>query len=211
MFAEDVILITTSNVPPEELYKEGLQRARFLPAIDLLLQHCQVVNLDGGQDYRMLGLQQTHLYRVPHDREAERAIQAYLNTHLINGHGQGSLRINGRDIRYRYRAEDTIWFQFDELCKTARSRFDYLEIAREFHTLVLSDIQKMTDLGGDVTRRFISLIDVLYDHRVKLICTAAAPIEQLYDQEFLAFEFQRTISRLREMQTEDYLARSHIS
>lgn len=211
LFSQGVVLITTSNVPPEELYKEGLQRARFLPAIDLLLQHCQVVNLDGGQDYRMLGLQQTHLYQVPHDEKAEQSILQYLKTHLVSGHQQGELQVNGRDIRYLYRAEDTIWFHFDELCKTARSRFDYLEIAREFHTLVLSDIKPMSDLGGDVTRRFISLIDVLYDHRVKLICTAAAAIEQLYEQQFLAFEFQRTVSRLREMQTEDYLARSHLS
>ena len=149
------------------------------------------------------------MFHVPHDEAAELSIRQYLSSHLVSGHELGSLRINDRDINYQYRAEDAIWFSFAELCKTARSRFDYLEIAREFGTVVLTDIQAMDDRLGDVARRFISLIDVLYDHRVKLICSSAVSIDQLYLDSFLSFEFERTRSRLQEMQSSNYLAQSH--
>lgn len=210
LFEQGLVLITTSNSPPDALYPEGLQRSRFLPAIDLIAQHCLITNLDGGRDYRMLGLKQTRLFQVPDDEAALQSIRQYLKTHLLRGHSQGSLSVNGRDIHYEFRAEDTIWFSFDELCRTARSRFDYLEIAREFKTLVLTGIQPMNDQVNDVARRFVSLIDVLYDHRIKLICTASVAIDELYQQEFLAFEFQRTRSRLQEMQSLDYIGQSHL-
>ena len=210
LFAHGVTLVTTSNTPPEELYKEGLQRARFLPAIDLLLQHCHISQLDGGVDFRSLVLRQANLFQVPHNEEAVSSIRNYLQTHLISARENEVIKINDRDIHYEFCAESTIWFSFKELCKTTRSRFDYLEIACLFNTLVLSEIQAMNDHSNDVTRRFITLIDVMYDHRVKLICTAEVCIEQLYQGKFLAFEFQRTISRLHEMQSEEYIAQSHI-
>lgn len=210
LFAHNMILVTTSNRPPEELYKEGLQRARFLPAIDLLLGNCLISQLDAGVDYRSLVLRQTNLFQVPHDDAAVAAIREYLDTHLVSAHVREAININDRDIYFEYCAEATIWFSFKELCKTARSRFDYLEIASMFNTLVLSDIEALTDQSKDVTRRFISLIDVLYDHRVKLICTAAVSIEELYQDKSLAFEFQRTVSRLHEMQSEEYISQSHI-
>lgn len=210
LFKLGLVLVTTSNSPPEALYREGLQRSRFLPAIDLITHHCLISHLDGGQDYRLLGLKQTRLFQVPHDEVAVLTIKQYLKTHLLSGHSQGYLTINGRKIHYEFRAEDTIWFTFDKLCNTARSRFDYLEIAREFNIVVLTGIEPMNDQENDITRRFISLIDVLYDHGTKLICTASVTTNELYQQDFLAFEFQRTKSRLLEMQGLDYIGQSHL-
>jgi len=210
LFARGMILVTTSNVPPEELYKDGLQRDSFLPAIDLLSQHCQVSNLDGGKDYRTLGLKNTSLYQVPHNDAAIHEIKKYLDAHLIAVKQHDSLIINGRKIYFEYCAEDTVWFRFDELCKTARSRFDYLEIACLFNTVILTGINAMNEGTLDVAKRFISLIDVFYDHRVKLICTADVAVEELYQHKFLEFEFNRTVSRLLEMQSMDYIGQTHL-
>jgi cell division protein ZapE len=211
LFEQGVTLVTTSNSPPEQLYKDGLQRENFLPAIDLLTQHCQVCNLDGGQDYRRLGLKQTELYKVPNDESALLALHHYVEKHVLNRHEKNMLTINGRGIKTEMYAEDLVWFNFTELCKTKRSRFDYLEIAREFSIVIVSGIEAMNDGADDVARRFVSLIDVLYDHRVKLICTAEVAVHELYQQQFLAFEFQRTVSRLLEMQSSDYVGQSHIA
>ena len=209
LFEEGVILVTTSNSPPEELYKDGLQRTSFLPAIDLLDKNCQITNLDGGQDYRMLGLKQTKLYQVPHDEEAIQFIEDYLYTHMVSVKQHDSLLINGRKINFEYCAEDTIWFSFYELCKTNRSRFDYLEIASLFNTVIVTGIEAMNEGTADVARRFILLIDVLYDHKIKLICTADVEVEELYQHQFLTFEFTRTISRLLEMQSLEYIRQPH--
>ncbi len=209
LFENGLVLVTTSNTPPEGLYPDGLQRARFLPAIDLLLKHCRVTELQGGQDFRMLGLKQTQLYQCPHDANAVTLIKQYLNTHLVPGEQHGSIEINGHAVHYEFCAEDTIWFSFAALCKTYRSQLDYLELAQRFTTLVLTDIEQMGNHANDVTRRFISLIDVLYDHRVKLICTAAVAVDDLYPDGSLYFEFQRCKSRLLEMQGSDYVSLSH--
>lgn len=209
LFEQGVVLVTTSNVPPEDLYKDGLQRSSFLPAIELLLQHCLITNLDGGQDYRTLGLKQTELYQYPHTEDVEKALQDFLKSHQIQSKRQEELVINGRPILYKYLAEDTIWFSFDELCKTSRSRLDYLEIAQDFCTLVLTGIEQMDNRTNDAAKRFVSLIDVLYDHRVKLICSAEVPLNELYGEGFLAFEFERTKSRLQEMQSIEYMGLSH--
>jgi len=210
LFSEGVVLVTTSNAAPRKLYHDGLQRARFLPAINLIERHCQVVNLDGGSDYRLRFLQQTDLYSVPHDADTEARIRDYLEQHVTLVQTQRQeLTINGRVLAHQYCAEDTVWFSFAELCETTRSQNDYLELARFFNTVIVSDIRQMSKADDDVARRFVLLIDVLYDHHVKLICSAEVGPEQLYLGDRLKFEFKRTRSRLLEMQSSEYLAQAH--
>jgi cell division protein ZapE len=210
LFAEGVVLVTTSNAAPTRLYHGGLQRARFVPAINLISRHCKVVHLDGQLDYRLRFLQQTDLYSVPHNSETEAAIHDYLAQHVVPVQvEQTELTINGRILEHQFCAEDTIWFNFSELCETTRSQNDYLELARIFNTLILTDIRQMDKLDDDVARRFVLLIDVLHDHHVKLICSAAVNPDQLYLGARLNFEFERTASRLIEMQSREYLALAH--
>lgn len=210
LFAEGVVLVTTSNAAPQELYRDGLQRARFIPAIDLLQRHCQVVELDGGQDYRLRFLQQTDLYSVPHDDACEKRIRAYLDQQVSAlPTAQRDLVVNGRILAHHFCAGDTVWFSFAELCETTRSQADYLELARFFNTVIVTGIRQMDNTSDDVARRFVLLIDVLYDHHVKLICSAAVSPERLYLGSRLSFEFERTVSRLLEMQSSEYLAQAH--
>ncbi len=209
LFEEGVVLVTTSNLAPDKLYSNGLQRARFLPAISLIQQHCDVLNLDGEQDYRLQFLSETNLYSVPHDEVAEALVQRYLREYVTPVQTETRvLRVNGRDLRHQHCAEDTVWFSFEDLCETTRSQSDYLELAKLFNTLILTDIRQMNANLDDVARRFVLLIDVLYDHKVKLICSAAVKPDQLYLGQRLSFEFERTASRLLEMQSQAYLAQA---
>ena len=210
LFEEGVVLVTTSNNLPQNLYRDGLQRSRFLPAIDLINQHCEVVNLDGGHDYRLKGLQQTDLYMVPHSQQVVEDINDYLSSHITPFQSQSAtITINDRSLHFLHCAEDTIWFKFEELCKTPRSQSDYLELARMFNTLILTDIEVMSSQSDDIARRFVLLIDVLYDHHVILICSASVIPEKLYQGKRLTFEFERTASRMIEMQSQQYLAQMH--
>lgn len=210
LFASGVTLVTTSNAHPDDLYRDGLQRARFLPAIGLLQQHCQVINLDSGEDYRLRYLQQTNLYMVPHDAASAASIQRYLDEHVIAfQQAANSLIINDRALQPEYCGEDCVWFRFEAICKTQRSQDDYLELARVFNTLIVSEIPVMDAQSDDAARRFVLLVDVLYDHHVKLICSAAASPQRLYHGNRLAFEFERTASRLIEMQSDQYLQQAH--
>ena len=210
LFEQGVVLVTTSNCQPNDLYRNGLQRARFLPAIDLISKRCHVVNLDGGKDYRLMSLQQTHLYAVPHSQAAIDEVNLYLLEHVQPIQQRSNrLNINGRELSFQFCSEDTVWFSFNELCKTSRSQNDYLEIARLFRTVILTDIEQMSHLTDDIARRFILLIDIFYDHHVILICSASVLADQLYQGKRLAFEFERTISRLIEMQSEQYLTQAH--
>jgi len=212
LFKEGVVLVTTSNSPPQNLYHDGLQRARFLPAIDLIRRHCEIVNLDGEKDYRLEGLQQTNLYMVPHSQAVLDEIKTYLSDHVTPYQSQTTrLCINDRYLDFQHCAEDTVWFSFEELCKSTRSQNDYLELARLFNTLILTDIEVMSSQTDDIARRFVLLIDVLYDHHVVLICSATVTPEHLYQGKRLAFEFERTASRLIEMQSAQYLAQAHSS
>ena len=210
LFARGVTLVATSNVEPRNLYRDGLQRRRFLPAIDLLEQHCRVLHMDGGTDYRLRALEQAELYHHPLDAGAETSLAASFDALAPDpGARDVEIEIEGRTIRARAEAEDVVWFDFPELCDGPRSQNDYIEIAREYHAVLVSGVPHFTITIEDQARRFIALVDEFYDRGVKLILSAEVPIPELYGGEKLAFEFERTASRLLEMQSREYLARVH--
>lgn len=205
----DVALVITSNVPPRELYRDGLQRARFLPAIALLERELAVLAVDGGVDYRLRRLQRRPIYLDSHSADSGAQLQTLFDE-LASEHGDGALelRISGRGLRALRRRGDVIWFDFATLCEEARGPNDYADIAREFSTVLLSDVPVFAaEQQDNAARRFIALIDEFYDQGVKLVLSAAAPPAQLYRGELLQLQFRRTASRLIEMQTEIYLAR----
>ncbi len=212
LFERGVTLVATSNIVPDDLYRDGLQRQRFLPAIDLLKAHCRVVNVDGGVDYRLRALEKAEIYHAPLDREAEEALESAFDS-LVPAVDEVRrdvrLEIEGREIPARRVAEDVVWFDFEALCDGPRSQNDYIEVAREFHAVLVSGVPVMGAAGDDRARRFINLVDEFYDRGVKLILSAQVPLEELYVGTRLAFEFQRTRSRLLEMQSHEYLARPH--
>ena len=211
LFERQVTLVATSNIEPRMLYHEGLQRARFLPAIELIGQHMEVVALEGGEDYRMALLQQSGTCLVGADDAAARV---WLQEHLdalasVSPTDGAALRLAGRELHTVTLADDVVWFTFAELCLRPRSARDYLELAREFHTLLLESVPGMSAEMDEGARRFMHLIDALYDHGVKLVMTADALPDQLYTGRQLARPFQRTASRLTEMASESYLSRPH--
>lgn len=212
LFARGVTLVATSNIVPDELYKNGLQRARFLPAIELLNTHTLVVNVDGGVDYRLRALEQAELYHSPLDASADDSLMTSFHSIVsANTAIQESvaLEIEGRTINARYVTEDVVWFEFVELCDGPRSQNDYIELAREYHTVILSNVPALGRNKDDQARRFVNLVDEFYDRNVKLIISAERPLAELYSTGKLDFEFQRTISRLLEMQSHEYLGRPH--
>ena len=211
LFARGVTLVATSNVQPDELYRNGLQRERFLPAIRLLKQYTQVLNVDGGTDYRLRHMQGTELFYVPAGPEADAHLTAVFQR--LAGHldaDTSPLTVNDRPIPVRRHADGVAWFGFEPLCAGPRSQEDYIEIARGFHTVLLSDIPQLTRDTEDAARRFIALVDEFYDRRVKLAASAAVPLDALYSGKRLAFEFERARSRLTEMQTQQYLSEPHL-
>ena len=198
---------------PDKLYKDGLQRARFLPAIECLKQNMRILEVDGGQDYRLRTLQLLNLFRAPLNEENEEQMEQ--SFHQLMGESaelqqRGLLEIEGRGIGYRKKAEDVVWFDFSQICGGPRSTADYIEIAREFHTVLVSGVPRF-DQQDDLARRFIHLVDEFYDRSVKLLLTAETQVEQLYGGGRLQFEFERTKSRLLEMQSREYLARPHLA
>lgn len=210
LFSEGVVLVTTSNIVPDQLYADGLQRAAFLPAIELIKQHTEVVNVDSGVDYRLRTLTQAAIYYCPLGAEAEANLkQSFTALAASAVQEQGVVLINDREIQFQRQAGDVIWFEFSELCDGPRSQFDYIEIAKQFATVFLSNVPQLGAAQDDQTRRFINLIDEFYDRSVKLIISAAVPIDALYTGTSLAFEMQRTQSRLLEMQSHEYLALEH--
>ncbi len=210
LFDEGVTLVATSNIPPDQLYHDGLQRERFLPAIALIKQHTKVLNVDGGVDYRLRFLERAEIYHVPHDAAAERQLaEDFRQIAGSEGRADATLQVEGRPIKARRLADGVAWFDFDALCDGPRSQTDYIELARLFHTVLLGGIPQLTPERDDQARRFISLVDEFYDRNVKLIMTAAVPATELYAGKRLAFAFERTVSRLQEMQSQEYLARPH--
>lgn len=210
LFSRGITLVTSSNTQPQELYKDGLQRASFLPAIELLKQHTRILKLDAGIDYRLRYLEQATVYHTPLSPEVDlKLLEEFSQLAPEQEHAVESIHVFGRDIPVKHLADDVIWFDFIALCGPPRSQADYLELSRCFHTVLISDIPVLGPAMDDATRRFLYLVDEFYDRGVKLIISAAEPPESLYQGERLAFDFQRASSRLREMQSIAYLSREH--
>lgn len=211
LFARGVILLATSNVIPDDLYKNGLQRARFMPTIKLINQHCQVFNLDSGIDHRLRTLQQVELYHWPLDRQADINLSLYYKK-LSSGLplAAGHIKVLDRSITIYGKAEGVLYIDFSHLCQGARSQNDYIELARLYHTVLLPNVRQMNDDKNDTARRFIAMVDEFYERNVSLIISAEVPMSELYTGEQLAFEFKRCLSRLSEMQSKEYLAKIHL-
>jgi cell division protein ZapE len=210
MFARGTVLVATSNVVPANLYQNGLQRRKFLPAIALIEKHTQVFNLDGSRDYRLRALQHAEIYHSPLDEAAEVNLSESFTALAPDvGEFDVALDIENRFINTRRCADGVVWFTFDALCDGPRSQNDYIELAKLFQTVLISGVPRLTADQDSQARRFISLVDEFYDRNVKLIMSAAVPIEQLYAGTLLEFEFRRTESRLQEMQSQEFLSREH--
>jgi cell division protein ZapE len=207
---EGTILVTSSNAAPSDLYKDGLQRARFLPAIALIERHCNVIHLDSPNDYRLRALTRSPVYRAPLDADSDAWLESrWHELRGDDGHRDAGIDIDGRRIAVRARTKGMAWFEFAELCEGPRGSADYIEIATEFHTVLLGGIPAFDAQSDDAARRFVTLIDELYDRRVNLVCSADAAPHALYRGERLTAAFERTASRLIEMQSAAYLALEH--
>ena len=212
LFKNGVTLVATSNIVPDGLYKDGLQRARFLPAIALIKQNTDIVNVDSGVDYRLRHLEQAELFHFPLDAAANESLRKSfqaLTPDCTLAVENDVLMIENREIRALRTCEDVAWFDFRELCDGPRSQNDYIELGKIFHAVLLSDVEQMTVTTDDIARRFINMVDEFYDRNVKLIISAEVELKDLYTGGRLNFEFQRTLSRLLEMQSHEFLSRAH--
>ncbi len=210
LISRNVVLVTTSNTAPDGLYADGLQRARFLPAIARIQRHCQVLELASDHDWRLRALEQAPIYQTPPGPEAGRALERIFGQYAQGAvAGAGELRVNDRPIACLRRADNIAWFAFDALCDGPRGNDDYIELARRYPAVIVANVPCFGPHNHDPARRFIHLVDEFYDRRVKLVLSAAAPIIDLYEGDRLRAEFARTESRLIEMQSHDYLALDH--
>ncbi len=208
---QGVVVVLTSNRPPGDLYKDGLQRDRFLPFIDLIIRRFDLLQLDARTDYRLGRKHGMRVYHAPLGEEAETALEiAFRRLSEGSSATPQSFEVNGRQVRVPLAANGVACFGFSQLCGTALGASDYLALAARYHTLVLSDVPVLSPANRDRAKRFVTLVDALYERKVTLICAAAAPPERLYPTGDGAFEFQRTVSRLMEMQSEEYLALEHL-
>ena len=212
LFQEGVTLVATSNVTPDELYKDGLQRERFLPAIALIKENTRVFNLDNGKDYRLTFFEQTDSYFYPADEASYNKLHHFFRrlSHLsIDAGLSDSFSIEGRSIQCRAYGRGVLWITFAAMCGGPRSQNDYIAIANLFHTVILEGVPVLDQHNDDQARRFISLIDEFYDRRTTLVISAHQPIDSLYQGSRLAFPFERTVSRLKEMQSAQYKAKKN--
>jgi cell division protein ZapE len=211
LVSHGVCLVATSNVPPQELYKDGLQRQRFLPAIELIERWTETVEVAGLTDYRLRRLTDAGTYLPTGAPDTPSRLAALFQAlGGRGGSGAGAILVEGRSIPVVQRSDSAVWFEFAALCAGPRSVDDYIEIAREFGTIIVANVPVLDASREDEARRFIALVDELYDRNVNLIVSAAAGPAQLYRGERLALEFRRTASRLVEMQSAEYLAREHL-
>ncbi len=212
LFARGITLIATSNIPPDELYRNGLQRARFLPAIEQIKKHCEIMNVDAGIDYRLRTLTQAHLYLTPLSEQNRQ----HLNTMFVRLAGKKAeanpiLVVNHRQMPALYSADGVLAITFNVLCEDPRSQNDYIFLSTCYHTVLLYDVPMMGSSNESAARRFLALVDEFYERKVKLIINAQVAMEQLYQGQLLQFEYQRCLSRLQEMQSEDYLKVPHLA
>jgi cell division protein ZapE len=209
LFDAGVLFCMTSNYAPDGLYPNGLQRERLLPTIALLNDKLDVIKIDAGVDYRLRALEQAGIYLVPSGNAADAQLMQ-LFAQIAHGEGHARpIRVLEREVPVIHRAPGVAWFDFATLCGGPRSQNDYLVLAHGFHTVFLSHVPKMSAAMASEARRFTWLVDVFYDHRVKLVMAADCPAEELYSEGTQAAEFQRTVSRLIEMRSHEYLASAH--
>lgn len=212
LFRRGVVLVTTSNSAPDDLYRDGLQRARFLPAIAMLKKNMRVVHMVGDVDYRLRLLRTAGTYLHPAGSDADAALDRSFRDMASGDQEQDTVvRINGRPVPVRRRAKGIAWFDFQDLCAGPRSARDYIEIARRYQTVIVSGVPVLGAGTEDAARRFIDMVDEFYDRRVNLILSAQSPVESIYAGNRLSSEFRRTASRLLEMQSPDYLHAAHLS
>lgn len=211
LFARGITLVATSNIPPDDLYRNGLQRARFMPAIDAIKEHCDIMNVDAGVDYRLRTLTQAHLWLSPLNEQTQSQMdKLWLALAGAKRDKSPELEINHRPLQTLGVENQTLAVSFATLCVDARSQHDYIALSRLFHTVMLLDVPVMTPLMESEARRFIALVDEFYERHVKLVVSAEMPLYEIYQGERLKFEFQRCLSRLQEMQSEEYLKRAHM-
>jgi len=220
LIVKGVVLVMTSNYKPDDLYPNGLQRARFLPAIEILKRDLDVVPLEGAVDHRRRLLDSLGVYYTPLGEQSEEQLARFFEAMTKATFAEnGALEVGGREIAFRRRSKGVIWFDFAELFEKPRSQVDFLEIASAYHTVLISGVKRMQPSQTDVVRRFTWLVDVFYDQRVKLVLSAEAAPEDLVaasedgsaPEKMVQKEFARTASRLREMQSKDYFSRKHAS
>ncbi len=212
LFELGVVVVATSNWPPNDLYKDGLQRERFLPFIALLQERLDVLELDSGRDYRLDRLRGMRVYHHPLGASAERALgRAFAELSDDSRGAPATITMKGRELQVPRAAHGVAWFDFDSLCGKALGAADYLALASRYDTIILEGVPTLSEALRNEAKRFMTLIDALYEHKAKLVMSAAAPPERLFTGDSHAFEFQRTLSRLIEMQSDDYLSARYVA
>ncbi len=211
LFEQNIVLVATSNIVPDQLYKNGLQRARFLPAIALLNERTHIVNVDSGVDYRLRTLEQAEIYHFPLDNQATENLHNYFEQLSCEpGSANSPIEINSRSINTLRNSDGVLMIEFPDLCDGPRGQSDYIELSRLYHTVLIANVVVMGEKNDDVARRFIAMIDEFYERHVKVIISAEVNMHNLYSDGLLSFEFKRCLSRLQEMQSTDYLKKEHL-
>jgi cell division protein ZapE len=212
LFDHGVVLVTTANQHPQSLYEHGLQRAQFLPAIDLIMAKMNVINVDTGTDYRLISLEKAGVFHPAADEKAEQAmLKTFIDVSGEQGQSGRSIEVEGRDIITRRNSEGVVWFDFSDICDGPRGKNDYIEISKRFHTVLISDVPPFRKSNDNARRRLTWLVDEFYDRRVKLVISAQGELSDIFSGADGGTETDRTVSRLIEMQSRNYLGEAHLA